>query len=583
MSSEPDGKHLSERQQVDEPSLDKYGYGLHPIFVGRCVTALDLNLSSTNDRAMHSTNPSEVSSYDVVVIGGAFSGAATATLLLRQNPGLRLLIVEKSAQLTRRVGEATVEVSAFFMGRVLGLTQYLNESHLVKQGLRFWFKNDEVKSLGEASELGGKYQVRLPSYQLDRARFDEEVLRRACAAGAKFLCPATVVKVELFPAGEQTITVRYLDTTETIRARWVVDASGVAALLARKQGWWKQNTEHPIAAAWSRWKGVKDWDSHELAEKYPQWASAIHSIRGTATNHVIGDGWWSWWIPLKGGDVSVGVVLDQRLVDWPQERGKIGDRLKIFLMRHPVAREMLVDAKYDEEDVHWRRNLAYYSTTFAGDGFVLVGDAAAFMDPFYSPGMDWISFTATSAAELITAQRRGKPMVEPIERYNRDFTNSYHRWFESVYKDKYEYMGEWDLMSLAFQLDLGLYYMGVVSQPFKQGVKALLKPPFSAPLSVPVFWLMRAYNRRFAQIARWRRRLGVLGKRNKENRCLIPGFTMRVGDLKRIFRAIAEWGCLELTEGWRSWGQRTKPAARSIPTTDETIGPSATAEHTTAS
>ena len=77
------------------------------------------------------------------------------------------------------------------MGRVLGLTQYLNESHLVKQGLRFWFTNDEVKSLGEASELGGHYQVRLPSYQLDRAAFDEEVLRRACAAGAELLRPAT--------------------------------------------------------------------------------------------------------------------------------------------------------------------------------------------------------------------------------------------------------------------------------------------------------------------------------------------------------------------------------------------------------
>src|SRR3954462_11216801 len=95
--------------------------------------------------------------YDVVIIGGAPPGAATATLLLRKNPGLRLLIVEKSARLTRRVGEATVEISAFFMGRVLGLTQYLNESHLVKQGLRFWFENDEVKNLGDASELGGRY------------------------------------------------------------------------------------------------------------------------------------------------------------------------------------------------------------------------------------------------------------------------------------------------------------------------------------------------------------------------------------------------------------------------------------------
>ena len=70
--------------------------------------------------------------------------------------------------------------------------------------------------------------------------------------------------------------VRHNETTQTVRAHWI----------ARKEGWWRQNTEHPTAAAWSRWKGVKDWDSYELAEKYPRWASAVCGIRGTATNHV---------------------------------------------------------------------------------------------------------------------------------------------------------------------------------------------------------------------------------------------------------------------------------------------------------
>ena len=519
---------------------------------------------------------SDEGSYDVVVIGGALSGAATATLLLRQNPGLRLLIVEKSAQLTRRVGEATVEVSAYFLGRMLGLTQYLNESHLVKQGLRFWFTNDEVKSLGEASELGGIYQARLPSYQLDRATLDEEVLRRACVAGAKLLRPATITKVELSAGGDQSITVRHGETIRTIRARWIVDASGMAAVLARKEGWWRQNTAHPTTATWSRWKGVKDWDSCELAEKFPEYASTVHSIRGTATNHVNGDGWWSWWIPLKGGDVSVGVVFDQRIVNWPQDGASVGERLKNFLMKHPVGREMLADAEFEESDTHWRKNLAYYSTTFAGDGFVLVGDAAAFIDPFYSPGMDWISFTASTAAELITAQRRGEPMVERIARHNRDFSVSHRSWFEAVYKDKYEYVGEWDLMSIAFRLDLGLYYLGIVSQPFKMGPKALLLPPFSLPISRPIFHFMKFYNRRFAAMAHRRREMNALGKTNRGNRRLIPGFTLNRSDSTRLLGAVAQWLGIELAEGWRTWFQRPKkeaatPAAPPQPMVEESM------------
>ena len=516
---------------------------------------------------MNSEPSPQAENYDVVVIGGALSGAATATLLLRHNPGIRVLIVEKSEKLTRRVGEATVEVSNFFMRRVLDLTGYLNEHHLVKQGLRFWFKNDEVRNLGEASELGGRYLSRIPSYQLDRSTFDEEVLRRACAAGAELVRPATVANVQLNDGGLQTLEVKHDGCTRSVSARWVVDASGLAATLARKNGWWVSNTEHPTASAWSRWKGVKDWDSRELAEKFPEWSRAVHGMRNTATNHIIGDGWWSWWIPLKGGDVSVGMVFDQRLVDFPAE-GRIGDRLKTFLMQHPVARELLADAEYSEEDVHWRRNLAYFSKTFAGNGFVLVGDAAAFMDPFYSPGMDWISFTTSSAANLITQQRRGGSMEERVVRYNRDFAVCHQRWFQALYKDKYEYMGEFDLMSLAFRFDYSLYVWGVVKEPFTIGETALFSPPFSPP-SGRLFWkFMSIYNRRFAQIARRRRREGRLGLANRGRRCLIPGYIFNRGNMLRIFPMLLDWARLELTEGWRSWRDSTETAKRSSQVTE---------------
>src|SRR5690606_32601140 len=155
--------------------------------------------------------------------------------------------------------------------------------------------------------------------------------------------------------------------------------------------WLIPNTDHPIASAWSRWTGVKNWDSRELAEKFPAWSRRAHGWRNNATNHLVGLGWWAWFIPLKGGDVSVGVVFDQRIVDLP-EGEDLGERLRTMLLEHPVARELLADARPTPGDVFFRRNLAYRSSTFAGDGFVLVGDAAGFIDPFYSPGMDWISY-----------------------------------------------------------------------------------------------------------------------------------------------------------------------------------------------
>ena len=490
--------------------------------------------------------------YDVVVVGGALSGAASALLLLRERPQLKVLIIEKSSTFGRRVGEATVEVSGYFLCRVLGLTQYLNESHLVKQGMRFWFCNEKTQNLPDCSEIGGRYLARVPAYQVDRATLDEEVLRRACASGARLWRSASVGRIQLTAGGLQTVEVRRHEKSEPIQSRWVVDASGVAALLARQEGWWRPNTAHPTTAVWARWTGVKDWDGLELAEKFPQWATACHGIRATATNHFTGDGWWAWCIPLKGGDVSVGVVFDQRRVHWP-EGGSLGERLKGFLLQHPVAREILADAQWREGDVHWRKNLAYGSTTFAGDGFALVGDAGAFLDPLYSPGMDWISFTVSSAAQLILAQQRGEEMGLLLKKHNRNFKRSYERWFNALYRDKYEYVGEYDLLRLAFLLDLGLYYLGVASQPFKRGKMALCEPVFAAPVSTPFFRLMRAYNGRFARIARTRRRRRRLGRHNAGRRFMFQGYTFAPSSVMPIFSALAGWFRLELMEGWRSW------------------------------
>ena len=86
--------------------------------------------------------------YDVVVGGGAFSGASCALLLRRHLPEARVLIVEKTTEFNRKVGEATVEVSACFLTEILGLGDALAAEHLPKHGLRYWFSGNGSTPLG---------------------------------------------------------------------------------------------------------------------------------------------------------------------------------------------------------------------------------------------------------------------------------------------------------------------------------------------------------------------------------------------------------------------------------------------------
>ncbi len=394
---------------------------------------------------------------------------------------------------------------------------------------------------------------------VDRATLDEEVLRRAETLGAEVRRPVQMVRTELAAGGTQQVTVRDAAGRESVlRARWVVDASGVRALLARQQGWHRPNEDHPTAAVWSRWTGVKNLDGVEMQTKYPEWSQRVFGMRQTATNHAMGDGWWAWFIPLKGGDVSVGLVYDQRYVTLPPGSSP-GERTRAFLTeRSAYAREVLADARWQEDDVHFRKNLPYRSTTFAGDGFALVGDAAGFIDPFYSPGMDWIAYTANAAADVILAERAGEADVpKRLERHNRDYARAYQRWFEAIYQNKYEYMGDFDLYRIAFLFDLGLYYLFVASGPFKQGAEVLVRPIYSLPPSTPFFYFMRFYNRRLAAMGRVRRARGVFGRRNVGRKFLFGGFTFSVKSAWPLVGALRSWLWLELTEGWRSWGQTT--------------------------
>src|SRR3981081_1719922 len=140
-------------------------------------------------------------SFDVATVGGAVSGASTAILLKRRKPDLRVLVVEKSDRFDWKVGESTVEIAAYFLTRVLKQYDHLSREQLPKQAFRYWFVNDRVTRLREASEVGPTQLARTPSFQLDRSKPDEKLLKVARGEGSEVWRPAEVTGYTLGAGG----------------------------------------------------------------------------------------------------------------------------------------------------------------------------------------------------------------------------------------------------------------------------------------------------------------------------------------------------------------------------------------------
>ena len=483
--------------------------------------------------------------FDVTILGGAFSGAATALLIKRRLPQARILIVEKATEFDRKVGESTTEVSSCFLTRILGLTSYLGHEQLVKQGLRLWFAARTDQSFDDCVEIGARYQARLPTFQVDRAKLDAHLLALAAQAGCEIWKPAKAVRCELNGANGQSLGISFDGEEREVRCRWVVDATGRASFLARKLGYFRQNSEHPINAVWARFSGLKDWDSYEWRERFPAYAGAARTGRAWATNHLMGQGWWCWIIPLKGGDFSAGLVYDSRLFSLPGG-ANLGERLRQHILTHPVGREIFSEARVVERDARAYSALPYCSTQVCGDGWAIVGDAASFIDPLYSPGLDLCAYTTSMVSDLLARSLGCEDTTKRRRYYNEQFAITYRSWFETLYKDKYFYMGEADLMSAALLLDVGSYFIGLVRPTYGDPEESFLQLPFEGTPGRIFAGMMKFYNRRLSALARNRMAHGATGTHNSGWRELYDGFVPDIRLHKLIRKGLLRWWKAEL-------------------------------------
>ena len=190
--------------------------------------------------------------------------------------------------------------------------------------------------------------------------------------------------------------------------------------------------------------------------------------------------------------------------------------------------------------------LPYWSEKVCGDGWAAVGDAAGFIDPLYSPGLDFCSFTSYFAANLLARSLAGENVGTLLEYYNTQYQATYRRWFEALYQDKYFFMGEADLMAAALLLDVGSYYVGLVRHVYRDPECAFARLPFEGLAGRIAAALMRSYQRRLVALAKNRAAAGRLGEINYGWRELYDGFVPDFRLRKQFAQGLRHWWSAEL-------------------------------------
>ena len=270
-------------------------------------------------------------------------------------------------------------------------------------------------------------------------------------------------------------------------------------------------------------------------------------------------------IPHGHGETSVGVVWDRRLLDL-HERPDREQAFRDFLAELVPFNELLPGAELRSEDFRYYSNLPYATTQYMGEGWALVGDAAVFLDPYYSPGLDHCAFSVEATAEIVAMQLAGESIVARTKEHNETFVRSYWRFFEAIYRDKYYYMGEADLLSAAFLLDTAQYYIFVVIPAYRVYGRFFWMPVLGPKEAFFNYKLMTFYNRRFKALAELRREMGEAGKRNAGRR-IKAYFALDTAPLRMALRGVKLWLIAEL-DGLRLQVKRLlrgRPAANVPP------------------
>ncbi len=361
----------------------------------------------------------------MAICGAGLAGLTLARQLKQAMPDLSIVLLDRLGsplpEATHKVGESTLSVGTYYFANTLGLKDYLNECHLPKLGLRYFFGNSQGL-FEERPELGqSEFFQKSHPYQLDRGRFETDLRQFNAEAGVELIENCSVKYIELSETPEVPHKISYTQAdkkTKTIQARWAIDAMGRRRFLQKKLGFAKPNNPQ-YSAAWFRIKGRVDI-SDLVPRSNRQWHDRVpHNNRYYSTNHLCGDGYWVWLIPLSSGYTSIGIVADEDI--HPFRSYHTYDRACQWLAKHEPVLAFHLKGKQPADFKKMPRYSYSSDRVFSSDRWACVGEAGVFSDPFHSSGSDLIALANCFTTQAIELELKGQLALDEVDEMNRFF------------------------------------------------------------------------------------------------------------------------------------------------------------------
>jgi 2-polyprenyl-6-methoxyphenol hydroxylase-like FAD-dependent oxidoreductase len=396
----------------------------------------------------------------VLILGGGLAGLTLALQLKRQAPNLSITVLEarpkNAPTASHKVGESTVELGTYYLREVLGLGPYLDQHQLPKTGLRFFFSPHLKEQIDQRVELGASTSLPIPSHQIDRGLFENDLIEQLSELGVTILLGAKVETVVLGTREEYPHVVSYMHkgAQQLIKGDWLVDASGRSSLLKRRLKL-QNSIEHQNNAVWFRFKGEIDID--EWSDNAAWRGKFAQGLRRLSTVHLMGTGYWVWLIPLVSGYTSVGIVTDPNFHDLREHHTWL--KALAWLHKHePLCARQLAALERGSEDFKQLKNYPLHCTHFYSTRqWGIVGEAGAFLDPLYSPGTDFIALGNTWMSDLIVRQHGGENVAGRSILYDRIFRAFFESWIP-IYQQQYALFGHSQIMVVKILWDWTLYW-----------------------------------------------------------------------------------------------------------------------------